>query len=75
MKESDTDYSFEQFIYKHTPKWGIRLGFPDEEVILNIGEELMTDIVIIHGINPSPPKNEKGQHAIRAKKVRVKEHE
>jgi hypothetical protein len=73
MKESDLNYSFEAFIANHIPSWGVRLGFPDEEVILPIGDELLTDIIIVHGINPSPPKNEKGQHAIRAKKVRLDE--
>ena len=73
MKESDLNYSLEAFIANHTPSWGVRLGFPDEEVIIPIGEELMTDIVIIHGINPSPPENKKGQRAVRAKKVRLDE--
>lgn len=75
MKEADLGYSLEAFIINHTPSWGIRLRFPDEHITVAIGDELMTDIVIIHGINPSPPKNEKGEHALGALKVRLDERE
>jgi hypothetical protein len=75
MKESDLDYSFEAFIINHVPSWGIRFKFPDEEIVFPIGLELDTDIAIIHGVNPDPPRNKKGEHAVSAKKVRINEGE
>ena len=75
MKESDINYGLDKFIERNTQQWGIRLGFPDEEIIMPIGLEIDTDIAIIHGVNPYPPINRKGERALRSKKVKVVETE
>jgi len=72
VREADIGYSLDAFIANHTPTWGINLRFPSGRIVQPIGDELMTDIVIIHGINPDPPIVN-GETCIGAKKVKVVE--
>ena len=75
MKEADLGQSFENFIDRNSPMWGIRLKYPNGNVTLTIGKgtqgEWLTDNIIVNGISPQPPKNSEGQDCVSAKKVKI----
>ncbi len=74
-KEADYQLSFGFFVESHKPHWGIRLNFPKDRIgiIYAGGDEALTDSLLVNGVNPDPPKNEFGDRAISAKKIRVEE--
>jgi hypothetical protein len=72
MKEADLGSSLEAFVINHVPSWGIRLKYPNSpNEIIPIGDEDMTDIILQYGVSRTPPKNNTGEYAISAKKVKI----